>query len=123
MNKDNSHSWVRISHGLHKLVTYLNNKDQDDNEQETSEMQFEDFALKSNARAFANRSKAKAKPHKDALLPAHPQKLFLLGKELAPILNHKIIRSTIILCQRNWSIFFVMGVYLEKTMERLNSGE
>ena len=36
MNKDNSHSWVRLSHGLKKLVTHLNNKDQDDNEQETS---------------------------------------------------------------------------------------
>ena len=35
-NKDNSHSWVRISHGLNKLVTHLNNKDRDDNEQETS---------------------------------------------------------------------------------------
>ena len=64
MNKDNSHSWVRISHGLNKLVTELNNKDQDDNEQETSEMQFEDYALKSNARAFASRSKAKAKPQR-----------------------------------------------------------
>ena len=44
VNKDNSHSWVSISHALNKLVTNLNNKDQDDNEQETSEMQFEDFA-------------------------------------------------------------------------------
>ena len=34
-DKDNFHSWVRISHGLNKLVTNLNNKDQDDNEQET----------------------------------------------------------------------------------------
>ena len=42
VDKDNSPSWVRISHGLNKLVTNLNNKDQDDNEQETSEMQFED---------------------------------------------------------------------------------
>ena len=64
MNKDHSHSWVRISHGLTKLVTNLNNKEQDDNEQETSEMQFEDHALKSNARAFASRSKAKAKPQR-----------------------------------------------------------
>ena len=40
VNKDNSHSWVRISHGLNKLVTDL------DNEQETSEMQFEECALK-----------------------------------------------------------------------------
>ena len=61
MNNDHSHSWVRISHGLNKLVTNLNNKEQDDNEQETSEMQFEDYALKSNARAFPSRSKSKAK--------------------------------------------------------------
>ena len=30
MNKDHSHSWVRISHGLNKLVTNLNNNEQDD---------------------------------------------------------------------------------------------
>ena len=36
VNKDNSHSWVRISHGLKKLVTDLSNKEDDDNEQETS---------------------------------------------------------------------------------------
>ena len=30
MNKDHSHSWVRISHGSSKLVTNLNNKEQDD---------------------------------------------------------------------------------------------
>ena len=44
VNKDNSHSWVRIPNGLNKLVTDLSNKEDDDNEQETSEMQFEDFA-------------------------------------------------------------------------------
>ena len=64
MNKDNSHSWVRLSHGLNKLVTNLNNKDQDDNEQETSEMQFEDYALKTDVFAFASRSKAKARPRR-----------------------------------------------------------
>ena len=65
MNKDHSHSWVRNSHGLNKLVTDLsNNKGDDNNEQETSEMQFDNFALKSNARAFASRSKAKVKPQR-----------------------------------------------------------
>ena len=65
INKDNSHSWVRISHGLRKLVTNLsNNKENDNNEQETSEMQFEDFALKTNVLASASRSKAKAKPQR-----------------------------------------------------------
>ena len=59
MNKDNSHSWVRISHGLNELVTNLNN-----HEQETSEVQFEEYALRLNACDFASRSKAKAKPQR-----------------------------------------------------------
>ena len=63
MNKGNSHSWLRISHGLNKLVTDFSNKE-DDNEQETSEMQFEEIALKTNVLAFASRSKAKAKPRR-----------------------------------------------------------
>ena len=62
VNKDHCHSWVRISNGLNKLVTELSdNKENDNNEQETSEMQSEEFALKTNVLAFASRSKAKAK--------------------------------------------------------------
>ena len=53
ISKDHSHSWVRISHGLNKLVTNKNN-----NEQETSEVQFEEYALRLNAGDFASRSKA-----------------------------------------------------------------
>ena len=64
VNKDNSHSWVRISHGFNKLVTELSNKGNDNNEQETSEMHFEDFALKTNVLAFASRSKAKTEPRR-----------------------------------------------------------
>ena len=56
ISKDNSHSWVRISHGSKKLDTNLNN------EQETSEVQLEGYALKLDARDFASRSKVKAKP-------------------------------------------------------------
>ena len=55
VNKDNSHSWVTISHGLNKLVTDLIDKEYDDNEQETSETKTEVFA-------FASRSKAQPKP-------------------------------------------------------------
>ena len=55
VNKGNSHSWVRISHGLNKLVTDLIDTEYDDNDQETSETKTELFA-------FASRSKAKAKP-------------------------------------------------------------
>ena len=57
VNKVNSHSWVRISHGLSKLVTDLIDKKYDDNEQETSARKTEVFA-------FASRSKAKPKPRR-----------------------------------------------------------
>ena len=59
MNQDNSHSWIRISHGLNKLVTNLKN-----NKQEISEVHFEEYALRLNAGDFACRSKAKAKPQR-----------------------------------------------------------
>ena len=64
VNKDNSHSWVRISHGLNKFVTDLIDKKYNDNEQETSEMKSEEFVLKTNVLAFASRSKAKANPRR-----------------------------------------------------------
>ena len=64
LHKDHSHSWVRISHRLNTLVLDLSNKKDDDNEQETSEMKSEEFALKKNVLAFASRSKAKSKPRR-----------------------------------------------------------
>ena len=57
VNKDNSHSWVRICHGLNKLVTDLIDREYDDDEKETSTTKTEVFA-------FASRSKAKAKPRR-----------------------------------------------------------
>ena len=57
--KDNSHSSVGISHDLNKLITNLNN-----NKQETSEVQFEEYALRLNACDFASRSKSKTKPQR-----------------------------------------------------------
>ena len=53
VNKDNSHSWVRISHGLNKQVTDLSNNKEDDNtEQENSETQFEDFCVENQCTCF-----------------------------------------------------------------------
>ena len=93
VNKGNDHSRVRISHGLDKLVTDLsNNKEDDNNEQETSEMQFEDFALKIECTCFLQADQRLKQNHKDVLLPAHLQELYLSGKELGLILSQKIIR-------------------------------
>ena len=87
LNRDNTHSWVRISHGSNKFVMNLNN-----NKQETSEMQFDEYALKLNASDFASRSKAKAK--------TLPQELDLLVKEFGPMLNQENIQSPIMWCRR-----------------------
>ena len=99
MNKDNSHSWVRISHGLNKLVTDSNNMEDDDNEQETSEMQFEDFALKTNVLAFADQRPKQN--HEDVQQPAHLQELYPSVKEFELILSQEIIRQSLAQCQNN----------------------
>ena len=59
LKRDNSHSWVRISHGSNKFVMNLNN-----NELEIPEVQLEEYALRLNAGDFACRSKANAKPQR-----------------------------------------------------------
>ena len=77
MNKDNSHTWVRISHVSNKLVTNLNN-----NEQETSEMQFEEYALRLNAGDFASRSKAKAKPQRRDSASSSARTILVVGDRI-----------------------------------------
>ena len=52
--------WFEFSH----ILKSDQNKEDDNNEQETSEMQFEDFALKTKVLAFASLPKAKAKPQR-----------------------------------------------------------
>ena len=59
LSRDNSHSWIRISHGSNKFVMNLNNKETDFHED-----QLEEYALKLSAKDFACRSKAKAKPQR-----------------------------------------------------------
>ena len=52
VNIDNSHSWVRISHGLNQLVTDLIDKESDDNEQETSTTKTEVFRVENECTCF-----------------------------------------------------------------------
>ena len=47
INRDTSHSWVRISHGSNKFVMNLNN-----NEQDIPEVQLEEYALKTGCEGF-----------------------------------------------------------------------
>ena len=68
LNRDNTHSWVRTSHGSNKFVMNLNN-----NEQEIPEVQLGEYALKLDAKDFACRSKAKAKPQRRELALSSPR--------------------------------------------------
>ena len=99
-NKNNSNSWVRISHGLNNLVMDLSNKEHDDNEQEKSETKTEVFALKTELFAYASRSKAEAKAQR-RISASSSTKTVPSGKELGPILNHKIFRPSMIQCRSN----------------------
>ena len=59
LSRDNTHSWVRMSHGSNKFVMDLNN-----NDTEIPEDQLEEQALPLDAKDFVGRSKAKAKPQR-----------------------------------------------------------
>ena len=95
VNRDNTHSRVRISRGSNKFVMNLNN-----NEQEIPEVQLEEYVFKLDAKDFACRSMAKAN-HKEENLPALHQEQFLLRKELGPMLNQGNIHSPIMKDRRN----------------------
>ena len=56
MSEDNTHSWVRISHGSNKFVMDSNN-----NDTEVPEDQPEEQALQLSVKGFVSRAKAKAK--------------------------------------------------------------
>ena len=72
MNKDNSHSSVRVSHGSNKFVMNFNN-----NETEIPEDQLEEYALKLNAKDFACRSKAKANPQRREPAGSSPRIVYI----------------------------------------------
>ena len=63
MKRDNSQSWVRISHGSNKFVIDSNN-----NNTEVSDDLPEEQASQSSVRVVATRSKAKAKPQRRELV-------------------------------------------------------
>ena len=96
LNRDTSHSWVRISHGSNKFVMNLSN-----NEQEIPEVELEEYASKLDAKVFVCRSEAKAKPQRRENLPTLLQEQFLLRKELGQMLNQGNICFPIMIYRRN----------------------
>ena len=77
LNKVKSHSWVRISHGLNNLVTNLNN-----DEQETSEVQFEEYPLRFECELFCMPIKGQSKTTKTRTCRLFHNNHTYLGKNL-----------------------------------------
>ena len=75
VDKNNSHSWVRISHDLNKLVTDLIDEEYDDNDQETSTTKTEIFA-------FASRSEARAKPRRPSTTSSYSRTVHILERKM-----------------------------------------
>ena len=68
LNRDNTHSWNRISHGSNRFVMNLNN-----NETEIPEVQLEKYGLKLDTKDFASRSNVKAKSERRESVDSSPR--------------------------------------------------
>ena len=115
VNKDNSHSWVRISHGLNKIGHRLDRQEYDDNEQETSTTKTEVFA-------FASRSKAKAKPRRPSTACSSSRTVPILERTWIDIEPGAQFDQAYPVAKR-MNTLLRHGDYLEKKMERSNSGD
>ena len=124
VNKDTSHSWVRNSHRLNKLVTDLgNNKEDDNNEQETSEMHFETFCVENECTCFSEPIKGESKITKTYSCLLIHKNCTYRGKNLDLHCARRLFAHRLPSVKTDWVLFFVMVIYFEKKMERLNSGE
>ena len=116
VNRDDTHSWVRLSHGSNQFVMNLNN-----NEQEIPEGQLEEYAIKLDASALhADQSLRKTTKKRTCRLL---QEQFLLGRELGLMLNQGNVHSPMMKYLRKWCIFFVIHNMCIEKMEPFNSGE
>ena len=110
MNRDSTHSWVRISHGSNKFLMNLNN-----NEQEIPEVQLEEYALKLDAQDLACRSKAKANPQRRELAGFSPRTVPIEKRNWTDVEPGEYSLSDFDISKKL--------IPLEKMMERFISGE
>ena len=101
VNNDTTHSWVRISHGLDKLVKDLiDNKEYDDDEQ---------------VFAIASRSKATAKPRRLSTTCSSSRTIPILERKWIDIEPGAQFDQAYPVAKKN--------TLLRKKMERSNSGD
>ena len=120
-NGDNTHSWLRISHGSNEFVMDLKINDTEIPEDQLEESS----ALKLSAKDLwtSRRQKQKQNHKEENLLTLH-QESFPLKEGIGSTLNQGNILSPRMRFRRKWFIFFVTRrKYIEKRTERLIFGE
>ena len=118
LNRDNTHSSVRISHGSNKFVMNLSN-----NETESPEDQLGEHALKLNAKDVACQSKTKSKPQRREPDGSSPRIVPIVRRNWIDIEPGNIL-SPIMRYRRKSRIFFVThNMCIEKKMKQFISGE
>ena len=105
LSEDNTHSWVRISHGSNKFVMDSNN-----NDTEVPEDQPEEQALQSIVKVFAARSKAKAKPQRretvdvPSIIPMNERKWIDIEPTEFSLASNDVSKKVISLLRHNQTI-------------------
>ena len=99
VNKDNSHSWVRISHDLNKLVTDLSNN-KDNNEQGNLSDEVGRIRVENECNLQSQADQRLKQNHEDLLLVAHLQELYPSAKESGLMLSQELIRVPLSQCEK-----------------------
>ena len=115
LSGDNTHSWVRISHGSNKFVMDSNN-----NDTEIPQYQPEEQALQLDVKDFACRSKAKAKPQRREPAGYSPRIIPMNARNWIDIEPGKHSLSAYEVSKK---VIHLLSKYIEKRMERFISGE
>ena len=116
LRKDNSQSWVRISHGSYKFVI-----DSNFNDTEIPADLPEEQASQSSVKNFAARSKAKAKPQRrepvdlSSIIPMNERKWIDIEPGKSSFSAYEISKKVIHLLRHSQTV-------QEKMMEQFNSG-
>ena len=119
LRKDNSQSWVRISHGSNKFVIDSNN-----NNTEVPADLPEEQVSQLNVKVFAARSKAKVKPQRRepvdllSIIPMNERKWIDIEPRESSFSAYEVSRTVISLHRHNQTV-----QYNEKKTEQFNSGE
>ena len=104
LSKDNSQSWVRISHGSNQFVIDSNNNT------EVPDDLPEEQASQSIVKVFAARSKAKAKPHKrepvgtPTIIPMHERKWIDIEPSAPSLTAYEVSKKVISLLRHNQTV-------------------